>query len=244
MKKLGIMAAGVGIGVLALVGYSSAFAPEPTPQAGEAVVKGSVKFSGKAPGKVEIQMKEECQALHDNPVFSEEVVVNDNGTLRNVIVYVQKGLEGKKFDAPKDAVILDQHGCMYTPHVFVVQVGQTLTVKSSDQFMHNIKASPKNNPKLNIAQDKPMETPQVFKLAESSPVRFECNVHSWMNAYALVLSHPFHAVTKEDGTFELKGLPAGEYTVTAWHEKYGSKSEIVKIGDKETKSLDFTFEGK
>lgn len=218
--------------------------PTPTSSKGTASVTGKVTFKGTAPKPLEIQMKEECQALHANPVLSEEVVVNENGTLKNVIVYVKKGLEGKNFDAPKDAVVLDQRGCMYNPHAFVIQVGQTLTVKSSDPFLHNIKTSPKNNPKMNIAQDKPMETSQVFKLAETSPVVFECNVHSWMKAYALVLPHPFHAVTKEDGTFELKDLPAGDYTVEAWHEKYGTQSKTVKIVDGEKQTIEFTFEAK
>ena len=72
-------------------------------------------------------------------------------------------------------------------------------------------------------------------------VKFKCDVHSWMTSYAGVLEHPFYSVTGEDGAFSLKNLPAGEYEVVAWHEKYGEQSAKVKVGDGESKTQEFKF---
>ena len=75
-------------------------------------------------------------------------------------------------------------------------------------------------------------------------VPFKCDVHGWMNAYVGVLDHPYFAVTGEDGTFELKGLPPGTYTIEAWHEKLGTQTQSVTIGAKETKDVTFTFKAR
>ena len=72
-------------------------------------------------------------------------------------------------------------------------------------------------------------------------VPFKCDVHGWMNAWVGVLDHPFFAVTGADGSFALKGLPPGTYTIEAWHEKLGTQTQMVTIGEKETKDVAMTF---
>ena len=209
---------------------------------GGSKVQGSIKFEGTAPGAEKIKMNADpvCQQQHSEPVASEDVVVNPNGTLKNVFVYVKEGASGD-YPAPTTPVVLDQHGCWYTPHVFGLQVGQPLQILNSDSTLHNVNAKTKVNKPFNLAQPvKDMKTDKKFEKPEVM-VAFKCNVHPWMHAYGGVLNHPFYAVSDENGNFEIKGLPAGTYTIEAWHEKYGTQTQSVTIAAGENKTADFTF---
>jgi hypothetical protein len=213
--------------------------------ADSASISGKVAFDGTAPKmkKIPTDADPKCAEMHaDEPLRSEEVVVNVNGTLRYVFVYVKSGLPaGKTFETPKEPVVIDQKGCHYTPHVFGMMAKQPLKIINSDDTLHNIHAQPTKSKEFNIGQpNKGMETIRTFANPEVM-VHFKCDVHPWMSAYVGVMDNPFYAVTGEDGTFSIKGLPAGEYEIVAWHEKYGEKSQKVKVGDGEAKTADFTF---
>jgi plastocyanin len=221
----------------------AAAAPAPA-AAGGATLTGKVAFEGAAPKMDQIKMDADayCKAEHKEPVYAQEVVVNSNNTLRWVIVYVKEGVTGS-YPAPKDGVTLDQHGCQYSPHVFGIQTGQTLKILNSDSTLHNIHALPKKNAEFNIGQPFPkMVTEKKFDQVEV-PVRFKCDVHKWMGAYCAVLNHPFYAVTSDQGTFEIKNLPPGNYVIEAWHEKYGTQTQNVTVTGAESKTVDFSFKG-
>ncbi|MGH7718073.1 MAG: carboxypeptidase regulatory-like domain-containing protein, partial [Gemmatimonadaceae bacterium] len=196
-----------------------------------------------APANPAIDMSEEaaCQAKHSGRITDPEVVVS-NGKLANVFVYVKGGLPaGATYTAPSTPVVLDQDGCLYKPRVFGAMVGQQIQIRNSDPLLHNIKAVPTENRGFNISQPtQGMTTNRTFNTAEVM-VPFECNVHSWMNAWAGVLPHPFYAVSSEDGTFRITGLPAGTYEVEAWHEKFGTKTANVTVTDGGTGTADFSF---
>jgi plastocyanin len=182
-----------------------------------------------------------CKSQHAAPVYEEQVVVNPNKTLRWVLVYL-KDVPGT-YPTPTEAVTLDQHGCQYHPHIFGIQVGQPLKVLNSDGTLHNIHALPHKNPEFNIGQPfKGMETVKKFENAEV-PVHFKCDVHKWMGAYCGVFTHPFFAVTDDQGNFEIKNVPPGNYVIEAWQEKYGTQDQNVTITDGESKSVDFDFKG-
>ena len=217
-------------------------APAATP-AGGATVAGSVKFSGTAPAAEHIKMDADpqCKLAHPEAVSKQDVVVNANGTLQHVFVYVKSGLEGKTFPAPKDAVKLDQHGCMYSPHVMGVQVNQPFEIVNDDATLHNVNCKPTKSKPFNLAQPvKGMKNSKSFTAPEVM-VKCVCNVHPWMAAYVGVLDHPFYSVTDDQGTFSLAGLPAGTYTIEAWHEKYGAQTQDVTVGDGESKTTNFEF---
>ena len=209
-----------------------------------ASVSGKVTFEGTPPKakKIKVDADPKCAEMHaDEPLVDESVVVNDNGTLRNVMVYVKSGLEGKTFEAPKEPAELDQKGCHYVPRVFGIQAKQPLKIVNSDDTLHNVHALPKNNPEFNTAQpNKGMEKTIRFGKPEVM-VPFKCDVHPWMASYAAVLDHPFYSVTGTDGAFSIKGLPDGEYEIVAWHEKYGEKSQKVKVAAGEAKTIEFAF---
>lgn len=219
-------------------------APAPAAAAGAATLTGKVAFEGTAPTLERLKMDADafCKQAHAAPVYSQEAVVNPNNTLQWVFVYVKEGLGGS-YPAPTTPVTIDQRGCQYHPHVFGIQAGQPLKILNSDATLHNIHALPKKNPEFNIGQPfKGMETVKKFDVPEVG-VLFKCDVHKWMGAYAGVLNHPFYAVTGDQGTFEIKNLPPGNYVVEAWHEKYGAQTQNVSVTGSESKTVDFAFKG-
>lgn len=222
---------------------AAAFLVAATAMAGD--ITGKVSFDGAAPKAARLNMNADpiCMKAHKDPVFSEEVVVNKNGTLKNVLVYVKEGLGGKKFDAPSTKVEFDQQGCQYTPHVLGIQAGQELVVKNSDPTLHNVHSLSKENPQFNVAQPKKgMTLTKKFDKMETFKVK--CEVHTWMNAWMTVFNHPFFAVTGADGSFNLKKLPAGDYTIEAWHEKYGTQTMKVKVAASGEAKADFRYAAK
>lgn len=210
-----------------------------------ATVTGKVVFKGAPPKTQRIRMDAEaaCVKLHKERVYAEDVVVNPNSTLRYVFVYVKEGLGNVTFPVPKEPGVLDQIGCMYIPHVSGIMAGQELHILNSDPTTHNIHPVPKNNREWNTSMP-----PGGEKLVRTFPreevlVPFKCNVHPWMKSYVGVLKHPFFAVTGPEGTFQIKGLPPGEYVIEAWHEKYGTVEQKVVVAAKESRSIEFAFPG-
>jgi hypothetical protein len=222
---------------------ASAPAAAPIDQATVGEVTGTVAFEGQAPAKQRIHMEAvpACTEASKEPVYSEEVIVNDNKTLKNVFVYVKDGLGNRTFPTPSEPVVLDQKGCWYHPHVFGIMAGQKLEIKNSDPTNHNIHPMPQQNREWN--QSQPPNSPELMQEFPRPEVMIpiKCNVHPWMKSYAGVVSNPFHSVSDDKGEFSLKGLPPGDYTIVAWQEKYGTQEQKVTIGPKESKAVTFTF---
>jgi hypothetical protein len=212
---------------------------------------GIVKFRGDKPERKAISeiaanafCKEACAGKSN---LSEHFVYGKNGdddVLANVLVYVSKGLEGKKFDPPTAPVLLDQTNCTYTPHVIGIMTGQTLEIHNSDATLHNVMAQPTSNKGFNDGMPGIGKLSKVFTRPEFS-VTLRCFMHPWMLGYVHVLDHPFYAVTGADGSFEIKGLPAGEYEISVLHEYSRFAPEnptvTVKLGENETQKLDFVY---
>lgn len=207
-----------------------------------ATLTGKVHLEGTPPPQEKIKMDADpvCQMQHSSDVFAERWVVNGNGTLRNVLIYIKEGLGDKTFPAPSEPVVLDQKGCQYHPHVMGIQVGQTLKIVNSDDTLHNVHGKTKEMSLFNLAMPfKGLELEQKFEKADM--IKFVCEVHPWMAAYAGVFNHPFFAVSGEDGSFEIKNLPAGTYGVEAWHEKLGTQTQNVTVTETDSKAVDFSF---
>ena len=205
-------------------------------------VSGKVTFEGTVPENALVKLESDpaCVREHPDGLKLDTILVN-NGGLENVFVYVKDGLGNYYFDTPSTPVTLDQKGCNYSPHVFGVRTGQPLEIVNSDQTMHNVNAMAKVNPAFNLGQRiQGMKNAKVFTAPEVM-IRIKCDVHGWMNAYAGVLNHPYFSVTANGGAFELKNLPAGTYSIEAWHEKLGASTQSVTIAAKETKDVNFTF---
>ena len=211
-----------------------------TGEMGSASISGTVSFNGEAPARIPLNLARECAEMHDGPVLSQNAVVGEDGALKWVFVYVKEGIEGT-YAVPDEAVKLDQEGCVYEPHVFGVQTGQTIQIINSDPLLHNIHALPEENRPFNFGmpnegdtRDREFREPEVM-------VRIKCDVHPWMLSWAGVLPHPFFDTSGDDGGFSIESLPAGDYVVEAWHEEFGTQTQNVTVGDGESVTLNFTF---
>lgn len=214
-----------------------------------AVIKGKALFAGTAPKRVTLDTSKDPNcAKNKAKIGSYDVIVNktEPATVRNVLVHVKSGLGDRKFPAPEKPATITQVGCEYEPHVLAMMEGQTLKVLNGDDTNHNIHFLPKKNEEHNFTQpQKDVEKGRDLKLvAEEKPIKVKCDVHPWMGAWVGVFTHPFFTVTGEDGTFELKGLPPGKYTVVAWHETLGEQTAEIEVGSGATVEKDFTFAGK
>lgn len=225
-------------------GEAPAEGQAPAGPAGGGSISGAVSFTGTAPENDSIRMDAEpvCADQYSDGPTTETVIVNSNGTLANVFVYVKEGLADQEWPVPSDAVLLDQQGCAYHPHVLGLQAGQTLTIRNSDGILHNIHPMPVNNRPFNLGQPVEMDTERTFSSPEVM-IPVECDVHDWMLGYIGVLDHPFFAVTDASGDFEISGLPAGDYVVEAWHEFYGTQTVSVTVPEDGAEQLEFTYEG-
>lgn len=213
------------------------------PATGNSSVTGTIKFSGEIPKSNAINMDADpvCKAKHSGAIQFETLVLGEGNSMANIIVSIKSGLPNAKYDAPPEAAVLDQKGCVYIPHVLGVMAGQELKVLNSDGTLHNIHTQSKANKAFNVAMPAARtEMTKKFSKAEDT-FKVKCDVHSWMGGWIKVFDHPFFDVTKEDGQFSIKNLPAGTYEIEAWHEEFGSQTASVTVGDGESTEVDFTF---
>lgn len=207
-------------------------------------VTATVKFEGTAPAP-EMQRLEgdpKCVAENGSPERADEaLVVGDNQALQNVFVYVKDGLGAFGFPVPAEPVVLDQDKCRYTPRVLGVRVGQPLSIRNSDPLLHNVRANGQINQPFNMSTPLEGVSFQRTFATKEVMVPFKCDVHAWMTAYVGVLDHPYFGTTAPDGKVVLGNLPPGTYTIEAWHETLGTKTQQVTIAAKESKDVAFTF---
>ena len=208
---------------------------------GTASISGKVTLNGKAPAAAVISMDADpvCKSQHQSSVKDETVVADSKGDLANVFVYVT---DAGNIAPPATPVTLTQHGCMYTPHVFGIQVNQPFEIVNDDPTLHNVHCMAITNDAFNVGQpSQGMHTEKKFDKPEVL-VKFKCDVHSWMHCFAGVTNNPFYSVTGTDGNFKISQLPAGTYTVVAVQEKYGaSQPQKVTVTDGGSQSVNFSF---
>lgn len=199
-----------------------------------AEISGQVSFEGEPPQRRPLQMAADpkCAELYGQQVLTQEVLVDENGGLANVFVYL-KNPPQKDYPLPEEPVRLEQRGCLYLPRVQGIMVDQTLEVINDDPTLHNVRALADKNRPFNLGQ--PAETPprtKTFKVSEKA-LKFKCDVHPWMAAYIFVMEHPFFATSDADGSYTISDVPPGTYTLVAWHEALGEKEVEVTVGENE-----------
>ena len=248
MKRIWTASFGI-FAVLALM----AFLPveETTPEAPSPAlgsVTGTITYDDRVPppGRgpfrpIDMSADPACAKKHSEPVPGGSLVLGDGNTLGNVFVQI-KNAPRKDYPTPQEAVVIDQNGCIYIPHVVGVMVGQTLQFKNSDGILHNVHGLPEVNREFNIGMPPTLkETEQTFNKPEPL-FKVKCDVHPWMNSYVAVMTHPYFAVTGVDGSFKIDDLPDGTYEIEAWHERLGTQTKNITVTGGRAASADFFFE--
>ncbi len=211
---------------------------------GGGTVTGKVTYTGTPakPKPIDMAKEPSCAKQYTAPPMTENVVTGSGNTLEYVVVYISAGAPDES-SAPSTAVTFDQKGCHYTPHVLAFQVNQELKVTNSDQTSHNIHPLAKINREWNKSQ--PPGTPPISeKYDKPEFISVKCNIHPWMHGWFAVVKTSHYAVSDGSGEFKLPNLPPGKYTLTAWHESYGTQTQEVTISGNETKSANFVFTAK
>jgi plastocyanin len=245
-------AVAAALSAVVLVASCAGPPPPPPPTGGGKVVDpatagtitGKVVFAGAPPpvDVIRVGIDPVCAQGIGANVQSQAVLIGQDGALANAFVYVKDGVDPTySFDIPTTPVTLDQKGCRYTPRVFGVRAGQPIEIINSDATLHNVHAIPMMNQEFN--QGEPTQGARMQKIftVPEVMVKFKCEVHAWMTAYAGVMATPYFAVTGADGSFQLKGLPPGTYTLEAWHEKFGTRTAKVTIAGAGTQTAAFSF---
>jgi plastocyanin len=242
----------IATGILALaLACGGKDTPPPAAPAAPAVdpattgtITATVKFDGPVPAPEMIVLTGDPKCVSENggpQRPDEKIVVGDNQALQNVFVYVKDGLGNYAYPMPTEPVVLNQDKCRYTPRVLGVRVGQPLRIENSDPLLHNVRSNAVINQAFNKSTPiEGMKFDHVFSTKEVM-VPFKCDVHGWMTAFVGVLDHPYFGTTAPDGKVVLGNLPPGTYTIEAWHESLGTKTQQVTIAAKESKDVSFTF---
>lgn len=231
-----------------VVAKSSGGSPHPTAKQNAAhaemltYVSGTVRFEGKPPERKPLPLDEASRKLYEgeNPPRDESILVSESGGLANVFVYVKNPPRGD-FPAPTEPAIIDQQKSVFLPRVQGIRVSQKVVMKNGDPFIHNIRSLSKKNRPFNIAQPADSDDREkTFETAEG-PITIKCDFHPWMTAHFHVMDHPFFAVTDAEGKFEIPNLPPGDYTLMAWHERFGEQEIEIKFGGSARAAAKFHF---
>ncbi len=243
----------VATGTLGLVGGACTRSPGETPAAARTVtpldatsagrIAGTIRFVGTPPPPqiVDTSADPACSPRDRGDLVIREVAAAE-GRLADVFVYVKEGLEDRVFAVPTEPVVIDQRGCLFVPSVAGAQTGQPIELRNSDPTLHNVHGAPARSRGWNFGLPVPGAHRQVVIAAPEVMVPIACNVHPWMRVDVGVLDHPYYAVTGPDGRYALSNVPAGTYTVAAWHRKLGTRERAVTLGAGGSLTVDFSYE--
>jgi plastocyanin len=211
---------------------------------GAAVITGRILYQGTPlkPKVINLGAEKVCSDLHHGkPPVYENLVVNPDGAIKWALVAVRGNVPGS-YPPPKEPIVVDQAGCVFTPHVVAGQVGQEIEYRNSDPVTHNIRSTPTRNRPFNQNFAPKGDARSKFDTPEVG-IPLKCDIHFWMSSYIHIFPHPFFAITGDDGSYVISGVPPGNYTLLAWHETLKTQTQLVTLGAGEVKEIDFTFGG-
>jgi plastocyanin len=205
-------------------------------------VQVDVRFDGTPPAMQELRMSgfPECATQHQGPVLAGDALVKD-GQVQNAFVYIKEGLGDRGFAVPTQPVVIDQKGCLYEPHVAGAQVGQGIEFRNSDAVLHNVHGSPKDSSAFNVALPRQGAERTITVDHPEVMISVRCDLHPWMQGWLGVLDHPYFGVSGADGRVTLKDVPAGDYVIGVWHERFGTREAKVSVTPKASASASVTF---
>lgn len=201
-----------------------------------ATIQGRVMFTGPPPPpRQEVRTKnpDVCgKGIFEVP----QMLLSSDKTVEDAVVYLKAVEKGKAWEKPTKPLELVNRKCSFVPHVQAVPVGTDIVVVNSDDVLHNTHAFLNKltvfnlaMPNLNQRIPKPLKRPGV--------VRVECDAHGWMLGWVYVADNPYYAMTGKDGSFTIKDVPPGSYTLVAWQEFTGSIEMPVTVKGKGVESV-------
>lgn len=219
------------------------FASLAAAQTNTGTIKGRIVLSGNPPGNPVIRMGRDpmCAKVNAGKQVVQETVLTRNGGLANVFVRLQGNFP--QTPVPTQPVTIDQKGCIYLPRVVGIRVGQTLQIRNSDDWLHNVHSQSTRNSSFNAGQPKAGLVYSYKPTQEEVMVKLGCDVHSWMTAYVGVVTNPYFTVSGEGGTFEIDKVPPGTHTIQIWHERFGMLTKMVSVKAGAVTTADFTYSG-
>ena len=198
-------------------------------------IKGRIVYGEDAPAAERIDVERDAEVCGIAGLVEESLVVHkENRGICNIAVWLETRDEIPVHpdlkDPPHEAPGLDNRDCRFQPRMLIVRTGQTFELKNSDPVAHNAAVYARRNTPFSeiIPMNQPLQ--KKFAKAETLPLRVDCSIHSWMKAWLIVTDHPYVAVTGEDGSFEIKNLPAGEWKFRFWHERPGYLLSLATDG--------------
>jgi hypothetical protein len=212
------------------------------PTAGTAAIVGKVLYDGDPPKRKPIDFgpEKKCHEHHAAPPADDTLVVSPDRRIRWVLVRVAGRVPGS-YPPPAGPAVLDQKGCVFTPHVLPVMAGQEVEIRNSDPVLHNVRLEATRNAPFNRNLPRAGDAMKVKFSAAEVGLKLRCDIHPWMVGYVHVLPHPFFAVTDEYGRFTINNVPPGTHKLEAWHEQLGTQSREVTVEDGEVKTVEFVF---
>jgi plastocyanin len=216
--------------------------PTPLDTSTTGTISGTVAVDGTVPpmGEIRFGSFAECAAQHAGPVPTGDMLVRD-GKVANAFVWVKDGLGDRVFAIPETPVEIDQQGCLYSPRVAGAQVGQRVRFVNGDPLLHNVHGTPKTQPAWNVSLARKGAEREMRLLKPEVMVSVRCDLHPWMQGWLGIVDHPYFAVTGADGSFALREVPPGDYTVAVWHERFGTAETRVTLAPSGTATAAFTL---
>ena len=194
---------------------------------------GVVSVAGDVPERFPLGARKvtDCQH-HPDVEHLSDILIAEDGKLCFAYIALESGFDALDIPPPpSEPVLLDQRGCIYTPHVLGAQVGQLIQVSNSDPATHNVNVKTKRNRGLNVSMAKG-QAPVEYRPRRVDTILFKCDVHPWMFANVHVCEHPWFAVSDVGGQFSIGGIPPGEYVLRIDHEELGvlRRRVVVRAG--------------
>ena len=194
--------------------------------AGRGAIRGRVVYDGEPPERAKllvIKDRDVCRVIeHRDP----SLIVGEGGGIANVVVSVDGLASASAYDA--GPYVLDQRDCVYDPHVMLVAAGAPLDILNSDGVLHNVHTFCEMNRASNVAQPPALKR-MTMTFERPERVQLRCDVHGWMGAWVVVVDHPYHVVSGDDGAFVIEDVPAGDTTLRSWHETLGEQTTRVSV---------------
>jgi hypothetical protein len=190
-------------------------------------ITGTVSYLGTVPPTAKIPITKDVEVCGTEKTAA-NLLVGPNRGIKNVVVRLKDIRSGKALGKPK-TVTVDQKGCEYAPRVVLFPAGSRVRIENDDGILHNTNVTAEMNESFTVAQPKYRRVAEKRIEDPEMPIRVRCDVHNWMASWWISQEHPYYALTGADGAFTLTDVPPGEYTLEAWHETLGTRTQRISV---------------